>query len=175
MTLLNPPIRWLAPKIKFENSTSFAQHNKLSVFFLVQMRLILYFFLLLVPAFGPVTYWRIFHFLQTLPLVPTVSKTHTYRWRAAPICHSGSATRHRVFHQDEVFQLSRGITGFQHSGERDSGWERHTLGLMALILTRGRFGYGRRLGFQIWWLHCTVPNMFTLHRPRLRSLLPVSV
>ena len=35
--------------------------------------------------------------------------------------------------------------------------------------------YGLRLGFETQWLHCTIPNMFTLHRLGLGSLLPISV
>ena len=36
---------------------------------------------------------------------------------------------------------------------------------------RYRLGFG----FQTQWVHCTMQNMFTLHRLRLRSLLPISV
>ena len=32
-------------------------------------------------------------------------------------------------------------------------------------------GYGLGFGFQTWWLHCTMQNLFTLHRLGLGSLL----
>ena len=44
-----------------------------------------------------------------------------------------------------------------------------------IYIARDGLGYGLRFEFQTQWLHCTMQNMFTLHKLGFRSLLPISV
>ena len=42
-----------------------------------------------------------------------------------------------------------------------------------IYIARDGLGYGFRFSFLAQWLHCTMQNMFTLHRLGLESLLPI--